>query len=155
MYKPHISGVTNCIDLLKKQFESLGHEVWVFTFGNLDYEDTEPNVVRSPALAWGDTGWQAGLRLSGEAREIIPTLDIAHVHHPFLSGRVALKQCKPHGIPVVSTNHTRYDLYSDSYAAYVPRSIRMGFLPPSMYRGYLRGYAEKAGPAIFRVSPQS
>jgi glycosyltransferase involved in cell wall biosynthesis len=136
MYMPHLSGVTNHIRLYKRRFEELGHEVYVFTYGNRDHEDDEPNVVRSPAIAWGKTGWQAGLGLSGEAAELMPTLDIAHVHHPFLSGRVALRQCGARGIPVVSTNHTRYDLYSDTYASFLPRRLRMAYL-----RTYLSRYA--------------
>lgn len=135
MYKPHLSGVTNYIALYKERFEELGHEVFVLTFGETDFPDDEPNIVRSPALAWGDTGWQAGLVLSEEARRLIPTLDIAHAHHPFLAGRLAVKYCKPHGIPVVFTNHTRYDIYSDAYASFVPRRLRMWGL-----RRYLRGF---------------
>lgn len=138
MYKPHLSGVTNYISLYKKRFEQLGHEVYVFTFGNRDHADDETHIIRSPALAWGSTGWQAGLAASREARELIPTLDIAHVHHPFLSGRVALRHAKPAGIPIVFTNHTRYDIYSDAYARFFPRSLRMAFL-----RTYLRSFAEE------------
>ena len=136
MYMPHLSGVTNHIRLCKKRLEELGHEVYVFTYGNRDHVDDEPDVVRSPAIAWGKTGWQAGAGLSAEAKELMPTLDIAHVHHPFLSGRVALKQCGSRGIPVVSTNHTRYDLYSDTYAKFLPRKLRMSYL-----RNYLSQYA--------------
>jgi glycosyltransferase involved in cell wall biosynthesis len=136
MYKPHLSGVTNYISLYKRRFEELGHEVFVFTFGNLDYVDTETNILRSPALPWGSTGWQLGLRIPARTRELMGTLDIAHVHHPFLSGRVVLRHCAPHGIPVVFTNHTRYDIYSDAYAGMMPRTIRMAFL-----RRYLRHFA--------------
>ena len=128
MYMPHLSGVTNHIRLTKKQLEALGHEVWVFTYGNRDHTDDEPNVLRSPAVAWGKTGWQAGLRPTDEARSVMRTLDIAHVHHPFASGRVALKYAGANGTPVVFTNHTRYDLYSDAYARFFPRRARLGFL---------------------------
>ena len=136
MYKPHLSGVTNYIDLYKRRFEELGHEVWVFTFGNTEYEDSEPNVVRSPAVPWGDTGWQMGLILSSEAKRVIPTLDIAHVHHPFVSGRVALEYCRDAGVPIVFTNHPRYDLYSDTYAWFVPRAIRYAYI-----KHYLHDFA--------------
>ncbi len=136
MYKPHLSGVTNYISLYKERFEHLGHEVFVFTYGNRDHVDDEPNVLRSPALAWGSTGWQMGLGASAEAREVMHSLDIAHVNHPFLSGRVALRECGSRGIPVVFTNHTRYDIYSDAYAGFIPRSIRISFL-----KRYLNAFA--------------
>jgi len=135
MYKPHLSGVTNYISLYKERFEELGHEVFVLTFGETDHPDDEPNVVRSPAIPWGETGWQAGIALSEEARTLVRTLDVAHAHHPFLAGRLAVKHCQPRGIPVVFTNHTRYDIYSDAYASFVPRRIRMWFL-----RRYLRDF---------------
>lgn len=136
MYKPHLSGVTNYISLYKRRFEELGHEVWVFTFGHTEYGDDEPRVVRSPAIPWGDTGWQMGLVLSSEAKRIIPTLDVAHVHHPFVSGRVALEYCQPAGIPIVFTNHTRYDLYSDTYAWFMPKTMRYTYI-----RRYLKEFA--------------
>jgi glycosyltransferase involved in cell wall biosynthesis len=128
MYKPHISGVTNWISLYKRHLEMLGHEVYVLTFGDRDFEDDEERVVRSPGISIGDTGGQFGFSFSSEAKRVIAHLDIAHVHHPFQSGRLALRLCRPLGIPVVFTNHTRYDLYSDVYAHYVPRAIRMASL---------------------------
>jgi len=39
MYKPNISGITSYVSLNKRWLEAQGHKVFVFTFGNLDYED--------------------------------------------------------------------------------------------------------------------
>ena len=47
-YKPHISGITNYINLNKRYLEKAGHDVFVFTFGDLDYQDDELRVMRSP-----------------------------------------------------------------------------------------------------------
>ena len=143
MYKPHTSGVTNYAAINKRYFESLGHTVHIFTFGNRDFEDDELNIVRSPAVPWGDTGWQLGLRPSSEARILMATLDVAHVQHPFLSGRVALAHSRTHGIPVLFTNHTRYDLYSDTYAWFVPREVRMAWL-----RAYLQRFVRRIDSVI-------
>jgi glycosyltransferase involved in cell wall biosynthesis len=128
MYLPHVSGVTNHISLYKRRFEELGHEVFVFTFGDRDYADAEPNVVRTPGIPWGETGWRFATALSREAREALATLDVAHVHHPFQSGRLVRPLCARHDIPLVFTNHTRYDLYSDAYAGFVPRGVRYTYL---------------------------
>ena len=46
-YKPYISGVTNYIALNKQTLEAAGHEVYVFTFGDLEYRDDESRVIRS------------------------------------------------------------------------------------------------------------
>jgi glycosyltransferase involved in cell wall biosynthesis len=48
------------------------------------------------------------------------TLDVAHVHHPFVSGSLAVRFFRSRGIPVVFTNHTRYDLYSQAYLPGMP-----------------------------------
>jgi 1,2-diacylglycerol 3-alpha-glucosyltransferase len=50
-------------------------------------------------------------------------MDIAHVHHPFLSGSLARRYCGSLGIPVVFTNHTRYDLYTQAYLPRLPDVI--------------------------------
>ena len=134
MYLPHISGVTNHIRLYKRHFEDLGHEVFVFTFGDLDYQDAEPRVVRSAGIPWGKTGWRFAFDLSPEARRLAETLDIIHVHHPFQSGRVVAPLARRRHIPLVFTNHTRYDLYSDSYAAFVPRAVRYAYLRAGLRR---------------------
>lgn len=133
MYTPHTSGVTSYIQTQKRQLEALGHEVFVLTYGNRSHRDAEKNVLRSPAIPWGRTGWQLGLGVSADVKRVARTLDIAHVQHPFVSGRVALDLCGSRGIPVVFTNHTRYDLYSDTYARFVPRDLRHGYLKRTLH----------------------
>lgn len=117
MYKPHISGVTNYISLNKEYFEKFGHEVYVFTFKAKEenYEDKETNVIRSMGIPVLDFGFSINLRYSRETRNILQTMDIAHVQHPFISGPLTVNFCRRRGIPVVFTNHTRYDLYAQAY----------------------------------------
>lgn len=137
MYLPHVSGVTNHIKLYKKHYEELGHEVYIFTFGDRDFADDEPNVYRTHGIAWGDTGWNFSLNYSPEARELMSTMDVLHAHHPFQSGRLAASIAKKHNIPLLFTNHTRYDLYSDAYAALVPQGPRYATL-----RRYLKSFLD-------------
>ncbi len=127
-YKPYISGVTNVIDLSKRYLESQGHEVFVFTFGDDSYEDDEINIIRSPGLPLVDTGFYLNVRYNRASRNILRTMDIVNVHHPFLSGRLALWYCKPRGIPIVFTNHTRYDLYAKAYIPFLPAGVGETFL---------------------------
>jgi glycosyltransferase involved in cell wall biosynthesis len=47
-------------------------------------------------------------------------MDVVHVHHPFLSGTLALLYCRSRGIPIIFTNHTRYDLYTQAYLPVMP-----------------------------------
>jgi glycosyltransferase involved in cell wall biosynthesis len=132
LYKPYISGVTTYIVSYKRYFESQGHTVFVFTFGDENYQDDEPHVVRSPslplALRYGDKDITIGVRYSKEARRFLESMQVVHVQHPFLSGQLALRYCRPHHIPVVFTNHTRYDLYAQAMVPQLPDGIGRAFL---------------------------
>lgn len=123
LYTPHISGVTNSINLTKGVLEKQGHEVFIFTFGDLDYEDEEKNVIRSSGVPVADTGITLGFRHTRQARRLIQSMDIVHVHHPFISGQLALRYCKPYDIPIVFTNHSRYDLMAQSYFPLLPDQV--------------------------------
>ena len=128
LYKPWVSGVTNYIALNKNVLEKQGHEVVVFTFGDEDYKDDEGNVIRSPGLPLSDTGYYLSFRYSSQARRLLKSMDLVHVHHPFLSGSLALRYCRPRGIPIIFTNHTRYDLYAQAYLPGMPEFISMAAL---------------------------
>ncbi|GAB4496110.1 MAG: glycosyltransferase family 4 protein [Anaerolineales bacterium] len=127
-YKPHVSGITNYIELNKRALEAAGHSVYIFTFGDEDYPDTESNIIRSPGIPITDTGYYLSLRYTRIARKLLQTMDVVHVHHPFLSGALALTYAKPLGIPILFTNHTRYDLYSRAYLPALPEGISETFL---------------------------
>lgn len=124
MYLPHISGITNHIRLNKRYFEQQGHEVFLITFGSTHYDDDEPNVVRNLAVPVGSTGWSYGPTFNKETRDLLPTLDIVHAHHPFQTGSYLLSHMKKLGAPLVFTNHTRHDLYADAYAKAIPYTLR-------------------------------
>jgi len=123
VYKPRISGITNHIALNKRYLERAGHEVFVFTFGDLEHKDEEPNIIRSTGVPLVDTGYYLSLRYSRQAKRLLQTMDVMHVHHPFLSGYLALLYCRPLRIPIVFTNHTRYDLYAQAYLPLLPEII--------------------------------
>jgi len=132
VYKPHVSGITHYISLNKKYLEQAGHEVFIFTFGDLDFPDDETNIIRSPGLPLVDTGYYLNFRYSRKAKALLLTMDLVHLHHPFLSGRLALRYCRPFHIPIVFTNHTRYDLYAQAYMPLLPEEISDSFLQSYM-----------------------
>ena len=131
-YKPYVSGITNYIDLNKRYLEQAGHEVYVFTFSEPDNADQEERVIRSPGLPLADTGFYLSLKYSREAKKLLQSMDVVHVHHPFLSGRLALHYCRPLNIPVIFTNHTRYDLYAQAYLPLLPDTVSEGLLQAYM-----------------------
>ena len=132
LYKPYISGITNYIDLNKRALENVGHEVHVFTFGDLEYQDDEPRVIRNPGLAVADTGYYLSLRYKTKHKKLLQTMDVVHVHHPFLSGRLALRYCRHAQIPIVFTNHARYDLYAQVRFPWMPEEVSHGLLQAYM-----------------------
>ncbi len=133
IYKPHVSGVTNFIDLNKTYLEKAGHEVFIFTFGDENYPDQEAHVIRSQGLPVIDTGLYLSLSYKPQARQLLFSMDVVHVHHPFMSGTLALRYCRPRGIPIIFTNHTRYDLYAQAYMPILPdivgETIIQAYLP--------------------------
>jgi len=131
-YKPYTSGITNYVDINKRHLELAGHEVFVFTFGDVDYQDDEPRVIRNHGVPLADTGFYLSTRYSRAAKQLLQTMDIIHVHHPFLSGRLALHYCRLLRIPIVYTNHTRYDLYAQAYLPMMPEEMSHGLLQAYM-----------------------
>src|SRR3990172_12350550 len=128
MYTPHVSGFTNSIRLNAPTLKQSGHDVFIFTFGDPEKSDAEENVIRSPGVPVADTGVYFAFSYTRPARRLIPTKDVVHAHHPFLSGRLALRYCRPYNIPVVYTNHTRYDLYAQAYLPVLPDQVGTSFL---------------------------
>ncbi len=128
VYKPVLNGVTNFISLHKRELERNGHEVWVFTPGHTDYRDDEPRVVRSKAIPLSDTGYYLSFGYDRYTRARLKEMDILHAQHPFLSGIIAVTFGQRYGIPVVFTNHTRYDLYAQHYLPLLPSSLSETFL---------------------------
>ena len=131
-YKPYVSGITTYIDVNKRYLELAGHEVFVFTFGDLENQVNEPRVIYSKGVPLADSGFYLSLRYSQTAKKLLQSMDIVHVHHPFLSGRLALHYCHPVQIPIVFTNHTRYDLYAQAYLPMMPGEISHGLLQAYM-----------------------
>jgi 1,2-diacylglycerol 3-alpha-glucosyltransferase len=131
-YKPYVSGVTNHVDLHKGVLERAGHDVFVFTFGDEDQQDDEPRILRSPGVPLADTGFYLSLRYKTKHKKLLQTMDVVHVHHPFLSGRLALNYCRPERIPIVFTNHSRYDLLAQAYLPLMPDEVSHSLLQAYM-----------------------
>jgi 1,2-diacylglycerol 3-alpha-glucosyltransferase len=124
-YLPYISGVTHYISLNCRYLEQRGHEAFVFSFSDPRMPPNDPHHITSPGLkVHGTSGYHVGPRLTRDARQIMSTMDVLNVDNPFLSGRMALSVCRPLGIPMVFTNHTRCDIYIDHYVKAVPPMLR-------------------------------
>ncbi len=129
-----MSGVTHHIALNKQHLEKLGHEVFVFTFGDDKQSKKEVKVVYSPILPLGKTGFGLSLRYAPQAKDLLQTMDVLHLHHPFLSGQLTLHFSKRHRTPLIFTSHTRYDIHTQAYLPFLPKrtgeTLSKAYFPP-------------------------
>ncbi|HVF85928.1 MAG TPA: glycosyltransferase, partial [Abditibacteriaceae bacterium] len=56
-------------------------------------------------------------------RSLLHEMDVLHVHHPFISGRLA-RRLRRDNQPILFTNHTRYDIYTHYVQQAVPRQMQ-------------------------------
>jgi len=130
--------------------ESWGHQAFVFTFGNGDRYGDRPNIIRSPALPVPQNGYHLAFRSSRYARKLAKTMDVFHVHHPLLIGPEALSIARRLGIPVVFTNHTRYDLVVNKRYPLLPKT-----LPTSLVKAYIPHFASQCDLVVVPSRPVS
>jgi 1,2-diacylglycerol 3-alpha-glucosyltransferase len=143
-YLPIANGVTHMVSLLARQLAAWGHEPHIFTFAPtmdlrmapegllsssphllrvpprvLDSEEKGVHVHHAPALPLFNSGYFLGMRYPVWMKQLLREMDIIHVHHPFISGRLALRIALPEQ-PLIFTNQTRYDIYSHYVQRVVP-----------------------------------
>jgi glycosyltransferase involved in cell wall biosynthesis len=123
-YKPLITGVVHQVSLVRRELETLGHEVHVFAPMARGYRDQEPRVHRFWAVNLS-TRVAAPLAFPYSRRlfSLIPRLglDVIHTQHPFPVGRLGAYFARRLDLPHVYTFHTQYE----QYAHYVPLNRRL------------------------------
>src|SRR3989338_1033300 len=161
-YLPVIHGVTISIETFRKELESMGHKVYIYTLDIPGYKDKTPNVFRFKSIR---------IIKNPELRQLQPALhlkpvrasleeihklklDIVHAHTPFSLGVLAKSVSKEQKIPMVYTHHTDYPEYIKFYwkdKIILPRLMKVytrlfsnlsnGIIAPSLkIKRYLRGY---------------
>jgi glycosyltransferase involved in cell wall biosynthesis len=123
VYKPVTNGVVHHVQLLKHYLEQLGEQIWLFVPGGDEDAEKEANVIHLPGIPIADTGYHLSIALNQRSRDLLQQMDIVHVHHPFVSGSFGLYASGKFGIPLVFTNHTRYDLYVRQYLPLLPSAL--------------------------------
>lgn len=115
-YKPIISGVVNCIDLMRKNLQKKGHNVYIFAPNFQDYEDPkDEHVFRYPSLnLTNKVKFPIPLPFYPKAEKFLSEtpIDIIHCHHPFILGEEGVKWATKLNIPLFFTFHTQYEMYS-------------------------------------------
>ncbi len=143
IYKPHVNGVVNHVVLLKEHFDRWGEQVYLFVPEQNKGYDEESNVIRLPSIPLADTGYRLSVRLDARSRDILKRMDIIHVHHPFISGSFGLTFSRRYDIPLVFTNHTRYDLYVQQYLPLLPET-----LSETALQAFFQRFSQRCGAII-------
>ncbi len=125
IYLPIISGVVTIIENYRQELERQGHQVFIFAAENRGYKDENPRVFRFKSI---DLNYKISYPLpiisSSRISRIIKkiNLDIVHSQHFFVCGQIAWYYAKKFNVPLVFTQHTRYEYYTH-YVPYLPQEI--------------------------------
>ena len=128
VYFPRVNGVSTSVRTFRQDLAGCGVETTLVApdYG-VDYEDTDPNVVRVsgariPAdpedrrMRWGALKWT----LDDLRRD---AFDLVHIHTPFIAHYAGVKFARAAGIPCVATYHTFFEEYLHHYVPVMPRRV--------------------------------
>lgn len=118
-YNYEMDGPVRALNKLVAHLERKGHEVLVFAPTSKDsYLDHAGELVSLPSMpAPRRPEYRIALGIHGEAKKRFENFkpNLIHVSAPDLGGLAALNYGRKHGIPVVSSFHTRFDTYPRYY----------------------------------------
>lgn len=144
-YIPIISGVTESIESFRKELEARGHEIFIFAPRFPGHKDDNPNVFRYPSINYQHkTPFPIAITCSRKIFKKVEelNLDIIHSQHPFNVGQSALKIARKLNLPIIFTNHCRYDIYTH----FIP------LIPQKLLKWYVKrtavNYANKCDTVI-------
>lgn len=112
-YYPQINGVATSVLMLKKNLESMGHRVYVFTTTDPKADGKEKNVYRVPSIPFISER-RVGLFYNPRLARFIKKLglDVIHTHTEFSLGIFGRAMAKELNIPFLHTYHTIYEDYT-------------------------------------------
>ncbi|HHE45724.1 MAG TPA: glycosyltransferase family 4 protein, partial [Candidatus Moranbacteria bacterium] len=129
-YLPNPYGVSGSIESFRQEFEKQGHTVFIFAPKFKEYKDKNPKVFRYPAIDIKvKFRFPLAIPYSKKMDKIIEklNLDIIHIQHPNLLGKVGAKWAKKKKIPLIFTWHTLYDHYTN-FIPFLPAQISAGYM---------------------------
>ncbi len=136
-YLPSTNGVAIAVSNLKNSLEKSGHEVKILAPDNPDAKE-ENGVLRYPSIP-NPLVQDYPIPLFPGVKSIYSLItsfkpDVVHVHHPFHIGFFAKIIADRFKVPLVFTFHTRYDLYAEKYATFLPNKLKKEFIDNSVYK---------------------
>jgi endonuclease/exonuclease/phosphatase family metal-dependent hydrolase/glycosyltransferase involved in cell wall biosynthesis len=114
-FTPHVGGVARSIEAFISEYRALGHEVMVIAPEFKGRPLDEQRVIRIPSIPnFNGSDFSVRLPVPVDLHARIDPFrpDIVHSHHPFILGNTALRLAHHYKVPIVFTNHTRYEDYT-------------------------------------------
>ena len=140
-YRPAITGVTFVVDIMKKDLEAMGHEVYIFCAGTqirpVKKKDREEHVIRFPSIqdAFYD---DYGLALFFPPRELTKIkklkLDIIQILSPGQVGLMGMYAAQKTKTPYVIQHSTDVAQYIQHYPGVVPGLLLLALSFPATFR---------------------
>ncbi|EKE12088.1 MAG: glycosyl transferase group 1 [uncultured bacterium] len=126
-YLPNPYGVSMSIESFRKEFEKMGHTVYVFAPAFKGHIDENPNVHRFPSidLTFRGIRFPIVIPFSYRMDRILEKMeiDVIHAQHPNLLGWQARRWAKKKNVPLVFTWHTLYDQYAHFAPFFIPKRM--------------------------------
>lgn len=159
-YYPEVNGVANSVYQLKKELESRGHLVYVFTVSNLQAKEEE-HVFRIKSIPFFlQKDRRIGCTTISKWLPIVARLhlDIIHTQTEFTIGYMGYRISEKLRIPVIHTYHTIYEEYTHylkipgneklkgiirSYSRYCCNRAGLVIVPTGKVKKLLVGYGVK------------
>jgi len=131
-FHPVQNGVTTSLLTLVAGLRERRHRVWVFAPAHEQQTEPETNVLRFPSFVTAynpeyPLAYPFYPRLALATHFHRLRLDIVHTHTPFVLGLTGMKLALSRNLPLVSTYHTLYSLYTH-YVPLLPDPLKQGFL---------------------------
>jgi glycosyltransferase involved in cell wall biosynthesis len=115
-YPPIVNGVSAFVGEHHLELLMQGHDAHVFTFGYTDELRTGANVHRTRGVPLFNSHFRANVRFDGAIERIAQSLQVFHTHEATMAaGWAALDLARRYRKPLIFTNHTRHDLYVNTY----------------------------------------
>lgn len=128
VYFPRVNGVSTSIRTFRTDLARAGVETILVAPQYSGAEpDTEPGIIRVPSGGVPrdpeDRRFRGGPLKSALNAELAASVDLVHIHTPFIAHYAAARFARAHGLPVVATYHTFFEDYLHHYVPVLPRRI--------------------------------
>jgi len=148
-YLPNPYGVSTSIETFRRDFEKLGHQVFIFAPKCPGYTNGNNNVFCYPSIdVEVKFRFPLAIPYSWKLHKIIKNLelDIIHAQHPNLLGTAAMTWARRKKIPLVFTWHTLYDQYTN-FVPFIPEKFAADYMKKTAVR-----FANKADAVVVPTS---